>query len=261
MNKSCLDIRGILFYAVAIPVGFLAMLWAVAFLTTHLGCSPEAKALVSAFAKIAFACACLYFFREIVQTGEKGGLTVGRFLFCFFYLGIPFLANAVMSILGNGTLRAGFADVSAGVVLGIAPGFCEEVVFRGVSYNKVYALLGERRNACLWAALLSSGVFALCHFVNLTFQPLATTVMQVYYAFAAGMCFCGIYVFSRTIIVPILLHCIVDVCHSLPVMDKMATNEGAVSQMAVVFTTILLVEGLALILIHQLNLNKQNRKV
>ena len=81
--------------------------------------------------------------------------------------------------------------------------------------------------------------------------------MQVYYAFAAGLCFCGIYLFSRTLIIPILLHCIVDMCHFLPVMDKMTTNEGAVNLMGIAFTTILLIEGLVLVLIHQRNLNKQ----
>lgn len=249
--------KKILLYAIAIPVGYLAVLWMAAVVSKLSGGSPETGALVSAIAKIAFACACLYFFREIIQTGERGVLTVGRFLLCFFYLGIPFLANAVMSVLGSEALRTGFADVTEGVILGIAPGFCEEVVFRGVSYNKLNTLLGERRNAYLWAALLSSGVFALCHFVNLTSQPMAATAVQVYYAFAAGMCFCGIYLFSRTLIIPILLHCIVDVCHFLPVMDKMTTNEGAVNLMGIAFTTILLIEGLVLVLIHQRNLNKQ----
>ncbi|MBQ4386896.1 MAG: CPBP family intramembrane metalloprotease [Prevotella sp.] len=251
--------KQILLYAVALPVGFLAMLWVVALLSSHLGCPPETKALVSAFAKIAFACACLYFFREIIQTGERGGLTVGRFLLCFFYLGIPFLANAVMSVLGSESLRTGFASITAGVILGIAPGFCEEVVFRGVSYNQLNALLGKRRNACLWAALLSSGVFALCHFVNLTSQPMAATAVQVYYAFAAGMCFCGIYLFSRTLVIPILLHCIVDVCHFLPIMDRTTTNEGAVNLLYIGFTTFLLIEGLALVLIHQRMMRKRNQ--
>lgn len=62
MNESQLDIRKILLYAVAIPVGFLFVLWAVAHIMKLLGCSQDTSALGSAVAKIAFACSCLYFF-------------------------------------------------------------------------------------------------------------------------------------------------------------------------------------------------------
>lgn len=78
-------------------------------------------------------------FRKTIRLGEKHILTVSRFLFCFLYLGIPCLAHFGMNLLG-GNLKKGFAEVLIAAFRGLSVGVCEELVFRGLSFNKLQKL-------------------------------------------------------------------------------------------------------------------------
>ena len=92
-----------------------------------------------------------------------------------------------------------------------------------MNFNKLQELLHGRKKAYLVSALLSSCVFGLIHFENLIEQSFIGTVMQVYFAFAIGLCFCGVYLFSGTLLIPILLHGIVDTGVFLLAVNNNAT--------------------------------------
>ena len=106
------------------------------------------------------------------------------------------------------------------------------------------------------SALLSSLVFGLCHFGNLIEQPAAATVMQVYFAFSIGLCFCGIYLFSGTLLIPILLHGIVDVGTFLLVTNGLETS-SSFNWMYMGLSSLILVEGLVMVIIYQVRKNKE----
>ena len=94
-------------------------------------------------------------------------------------------------------------------------------------------------------------------FFNLASQPFLATLGQVYFAIAAGMAFCGIYLISGTLIIPIILHVIVDICHTLLKNDVTATS-NSFNWVLAIFSTVLLVEGIATMIYWQ---KRDSRKI
>lgn len=248
-----------LLYAVGLPIVFVLLLKALGILLKAVDCPELIYDMIGAVFKLLLALGFFLLFRKTIQNGEKDHISVPWFLFCFLYLGIPFFGNAVMAILGVKELKSGSIEIAVAVLSGIAAGIVEEIIFRGVVYNRLNGLFKGKRTACVLAAILSSGVFALCHFANLTSYSFIAVLTQAIYAFAAGMCFCGIYLFSGKLIVTILLHSIVDICANLPVTQKL-TQVNSFDPLSLILSSILLVEGVVLILIHQRKINKRGEQ-
>ena len=93
-------------------------------------------------------------------------------------------------------------------------------------------------------------MFGLTHFENLIEQSLIGTVMQVYFAFAMGLYFCGIYLFSGTLLIPILLHGIVDTGSFLLVVNNDATAVS-LDWIKMGMSTLILIIGLVLLIIYE----------
>jgi hypothetical protein len=93
-------------------------------------------------------------------------------------------------------------------------------------------------------------VFGLIHFENLIEQSLIGTTMQVYFAFAIGLCFCGIYLFSGTLLIPILLHGIVDTGVFLLAVNNNATATSF-NWVHMALSTAILIIGLVLMIVYE----------
>lgn len=246
--KRNLDCKQLLLYLIVIPLCFIVTLrglgWAVKANAPDL--SLDIRTII---VELLIAVPVFLAFRKTIMQGEKHILTLPRFLFCFLYLGIPFFFHAGMNIFGH-EIKSGFGNVLFAGVGAFSVGLCEELIFRGVIFNKLQELLSGRKNVFLVSALVSSCVFGLVHFENLIEQTFISTVMQVYFAFATGLCFCGIYLFSRTLLIPILLHGIVDTGVFLLIVND---NETAVSLdwMKMGLSTAILIIGLVLMIIYE----------
>ena len=247
-SKKTLDYKKLLLYLIVIPLCFIAALrgfgWAVKAIAPDL--SLDIRTII---VELLIAIPVFLIFRKTILQGEKHILTILRFLFCFLYLGIPFFVHAGMNIFGN-EIKSGFGNVLFAVLGAFSVGLCEELIFRGVIFNKLQDLLSGRKNVFLVSALVSSCVFGLVHFENLLEQTFIGTVMQVYFAFAIGLCFCGIYLFSGTLLIPILLHGTVDTGVFLLVVND---NAIAVSfdWMKMGLSTVILIIGLVLMIIYE----------
>ena len=247
-SKRGLNYEQIILYLIVIPIGFIAVLRGLGWICRTI--APDLSVDISRIIiELLIAVPVFLVFKQTIQQGEKHILTPLRFLFCFLYLGIPFLVHAGMNIFGH-EIQTGFANVLPAVLGAFAVAFCEELIFRGVIFNKVQGLLSGRKNVFLIAALLSSCAFGLVHFGNLIEQSLIGTVMQVYFAFATGLCFCGIYLFSGTLLVPILLHGIVDTGSFLLVENADATA-ASFDWIKMGLSTLILVIGLVLLIIYE----------
>lgn len=82
--------------------------------------------------------------------------------------------------------------------LSISAGICEELIFRGYLLHILTEYVGLS-----FAVIISSVLFGLCHLYQGWKHVLRT--------FVIGMVFCGVYLFSETLIIPILLHIALDV--------------------------------------------------
>lgn len=247
-NKKSLDHKQLLLYLIVIPVGFIAALRGLGWLS-RTAVPDMSQDIRRILIEMLIAVPVFLLFKQTIQQGEKHILTPLRFLFCFLYLGIPFFVHAGMNIFGN-EIKSGFGNILLTALGAFAVGLCEELIYRGVIFNKMQELLSGRKNIFLVSALLSSCVFGLTHLGNLIEQSLIGTAMQVYFAFATGLCFCGIYLFSGTLLVPILLHGIVDTGSFLLITNKDAT---AVSfdWIKMGMSTLILAIGLVLLIIYE----------
>ncbi|MGY4858697.1 CPBP family intramembrane glutamic endopeptidase [Cryobacterium sp. AP23] len=143
---------------------------------------------------------------------------------------------AVVVVLGFNILRfatidyseAGFDVVAAWLLAGLFIGFAEEVLTRGFVVNMLRTA-GFREVS---VAAISAAIFSGLHAGNLlSGQPLFTTVLQLVYTFAFGVCMYLALRVTGNLIAPILLHASTDPSVFLqgmyPVDSPLATIAGA----------------------------------
>lgn len=118
---------------------------------------------------------------------------------------IPFFSFALNKV-------AVLSDVSANtvawyIVACFSGAFLEESVFRGLVFPSLLRKFEGRKNDVFIAALISSALFGLTHFVNLFGgASVGAVAMQVGYSFlVGGMCAVAMYI-SGSIIYSVLLH-------------------------------------------------------
>lgn len=86
--------------------------------------------------------------------------------------------------------------------------FFEELVFRGlVVKNLEYTKI---KNNDFLKIIVSSLIFSVCHLVNAFSLNLGAILMQVGYTFLIGAMCCFSYYFSKSLLLPVLLHFIFD---------------------------------------------------
>jgi uncharacterized protein len=83
-------------------------------------------------------------------------------------------------------------------LVAISAGICEELVFRGWLLNALHSIHAEN-----WTlVVLAAAIFGAAHF----YQEVAGVIMTL----VLGLIFCGLYVASGNLLVPIVLHTILD---------------------------------------------------
>ena len=135
--------------------------------------------------------------RQILSLGKVTGIAI---------LGIG--ANAACSILLNLiNSRAGFPnDVQEALFgsslavqltgIGIIVPIMEEVLFRGLVYNRLKAYNNE-----WWSMILAAGIFAVYH----------GNPLQILFAFPMGLLILAVYEKEETLLAPVVLHMAVNI--------------------------------------------------
>lgn len=99
-----------------------------------------------------------------------------------------------------------------GVVYYIGVGIMEELYLRGLLQNIIEKWFGKRKNATLYAILIASILFGLGHIFGALGQPLVVIIAKTIWAAALGVYFGAVYVTSKNLWVPIILHLIINLC-------------------------------------------------
>lgn len=99
-----------------------------------------------------------------------------------------------------------------GFVYYIGVGIMEELYLRGLLQSIIEKWFGERKNATLYAILIASVLFGLGHIFGALGQPIVTIMAKTVWATALGVYFGAVYVMSKNLWVPIILHLIINLC-------------------------------------------------
>lgn len=97
------------------------------------------------------------------------------------------------------------------ILSGIAPGFFEEVICRGIILTNMMERWENKGRYILRSVLLSGIAFGFAHFINLMNGDVIGTVQQVLYAAALGIFFGAAYLRTRNIWGMIIVHSIIDI--------------------------------------------------
>ncbi len=110
-----------------------------------------------------------------------------------------------------------------GVLYYVGVGIMEELYLRGLLQNIIEKLFGEKKNAILYAILISSVLFGMGHIFGAIGQPLPTILCKAIWATGLGVYFGSVYAKTRNLWVPIILHTIIDFC-GIPVCFSAKTG-------------------------------------
>jgi membrane protease YdiL (CAAX protease family) len=95
--------------------------------------------------------------------------------------------------------------VYAGVIA-LSVAIVEEYTFRGLIFGQLVPVLQKK-----WSSLLVAGlIFGNIHWLNLAHQTFFPTLLQVIQVSGFGMLCCAFYLRSGTLLLPILLHFLLD---------------------------------------------------
>lgn len=126
-----------------------------------------------------------------------------------------------------------------GIVYYIGVGIMEELYLRGLLQNIIEKWFGERKGASLYAIFIASVLFGLGHIFGALGQPIVTIVCKTIWAASLGIYFGAVYVKTRNLWVPIILHFIINLC-GIPFCFSTSNTYPAVALATCVTTYLLL---------------------
>ena len=161
--------------------------------------------VASAFARIVVALVIAVVFRASIHW-EKS--------FTGLVLVLPALGFTVWNLAYNllgGCLMVGPSDLPAALVMGLAPGLLEELVFRGVTIDA----LKRGGSSDMRTLVLSALLFAAAHLTNIVGLDIVSVIIQVSYSLIVGLVFGAVYLASGDIVSVILGHASIDIASQL----------------------------------------------
>lgn len=119
------------------------------------------------------------------------------------------LLNIIPNLFLGTPLESSYGLLLA-VTGGIAPGLYEEVTCRGVVVSNMMYQWRNTKNPIMMSLLASSIAFGLIHLVNL-FSTVGPTLIQVGYATGLGIFFGAVYLRTRNLWGPVVVHALIDI--------------------------------------------------
>lgn len=159
------------------------------------------------------------------------------------FVSIKFAALASLMVISNiiengvvGGLPAADTPVGilSGILNGIAPGFYEEMVCRGVVLSLMMYCFQKKIDRITRSVVLSGLCFGIVHLLNLLSADIVMTLIQVCYAAAVGIFFGGIYVRTRNLWGPVIFHSLIDIAEFIYIGDAGFTSYVLVSSIAII---------------------------
>ncbi|WP_439425436.1 lysostaphin resistance A-like protein [Oenococcus alcoholitolerans] len=96
------------------------------------------------------------------------------------------------------------------VVFAVLVGFAEEYAFRGMMLGNLLSSTNKNSFFYFAAIIIQGAAFGVLHSINLFHQSASLTITQMVYASAIGIIFGIVYTKTSVLIVPILIHALID---------------------------------------------------
>lgn len=143
------------------------------------------------------------------------------------------LSNLVEYSTAGLPLHTTLLGISIALLSGIAPGFFEEVVCRGIVVNNMMHRWKHKKHYILKTVLASGLAFGLVHLINLRNGDVSGTLLQVCYAAALGVFYGGVFVRTRNLWGPVILHSIIDFSAFMFIGESETTVYAIASSIAI----------------------------
>ncbi|MCL1803749.1 MAG: CPBP family intramembrane metalloprotease [Eubacteriaceae bacterium] len=124
---------------------------------------------------------------------------------------VDFLLMAVVIATGIQNRSAYFIKpeplfLLAVILFPLSTGFLEEAVFRGLVLKVLLRQFGGTKKGIIQSFIISAALFAIVHSIHAVWQNPLDVASDVLFAAAGGMFLGAIYMRTKTLIAPILLH-------------------------------------------------------
>ena len=138
--------------------------------------------------------------------------------FKFINIGKGFLLGWIVLVLSSIMVLFGLLNRSAYfitpellflltvILFPLSTGLLEEVVFRGIVLKILLRKTGGTKKGIISAFIISAALFAVVHLIHLIWKGPIDVAGDLLFAIAGGMFLGAIYLRTKTLIVPILLH-------------------------------------------------------
>jgi len=92
------------------------------------------------------------------------------------------------------------------ILFPLSTGLLEEVIFRGIVLKILLRKTGSTKKGIISAFIISAALFAVVHLIHLIWKNPIDVTGDLLFAIAGGMFLGAVYLRTKTLIVPILLH-------------------------------------------------------
>lgn len=146
---------------------------------------------------------------KVLQTRMQSGKAQKIWSWILLIVGVPYIISILLAPIMQITHMA-INKIISMFVIALMAGVIEELLFRGLLFNSLLSFFYHNKNRFLIAGLISSILFGCIHLINLTHQPLQSTVGQVIFAFTTGIILIYLRLLSNNIVWCMVLHFFID---------------------------------------------------
>lgn len=122
----------------------------------------------------------------------------------------------------------------------IGVGIFEEIYLRGLLQNIIEKWFEKRKNGTIYAIFIASVLFGLGHIFGAIGQPIITVICKTIWATALGVYLGSVYVLTRNLWIPIILHFIINLFISIPFCFSTSIQYPTIALVTCVITYLLL---------------------
>ena len=140
----------------------------------------------------------------------KGFFSFSKFNLAFI-LGCPLILYILASLFDSNFIIPTTDALLIGILLGLSPGICEEILFRGILISYLMKFFRNSKNIYI-ILIFSALIFGLSHITNVFMgAPLDSSLFQAFYTFSMGIILGAVYLRTGNIWIPIIFHSLIDI--------------------------------------------------